>query len=90
MMRPFHQHDCTNCRYLGSTHSRTEQTDWYVCTSSVVGRYGSDGPAYWSMDKSMVLSARYEIANDLEGRQSINATLLTAREMLRRGGAHVG
>lgn len=55
---PRFKHDCTKCRYLGTTFSDGAH-DWYVCGTSVVARYGDDGPEYWSNGTSMVDSDNY-------------------------------
>lgn len=51
---PTHTHDCTKCRFITATHSDSGQTyDWYICGlqyPTIIGRFGSEGPQYWSMD----------------------------------------
>lgn len=50
-MQPKFQHDCNKCEFLGHYYDH----DVYICEreefprSSVVARYGDDGPAYASM-----------------------------------------
>lgn len=69
-IKPTHRHDCTQCQFITATHSDHGQTyDWYVCGvgrgelhMSVIGRYGSDGPQYWSMDVSTLNRASREAA----------------------------
>lgn len=50
---PVHQHDCQRCRYLGHTRIDNHEVDVYHCPDSdggsMVLRYGSEGPEYWSM-----------------------------------------
>ena len=41
------EHDCTACKYLGSTHG-LRHIDWYRCNDTVIGRFSSDGPDYFS------------------------------------------
>jgi hypothetical protein len=47
-----HQHDCARCRFLGRVRINFRDVDWYHCPGimggSVIGRYGSAGPDYWS------------------------------------------
>jgi len=49
-MKAKHTHDCNVCKLVAVT----ELADWYLCTNTaigehtLVGRYGSDGPEYWS------------------------------------------
>lgn len=52
---PTHTHDCDKCRFITATYSDHGETyDWYICgpsnSLSIIGRYGNDGPSYWSMD----------------------------------------
>lgn len=46
-VRPKHQHDCTECRFLGSYYYKGETYDLYYCSQNgnptVVARYGKDG-----------------------------------------------
>ena len=59
MSKPRFTHDCDNCQFVWSV----EEMDWYVCDrtkiphdihggdplfTNIVGRYGSDGPEYYS------------------------------------------
>lgn len=48
-----HKHDCESCKFVKSMTLEKRQVDWYVCKSvlgfTVVGRYGSNGPEYWSL-----------------------------------------
>jgi hypothetical protein len=57
--KPIYTHDCDKCVYLGTyenrRHGYSEQIDCYWCAkpdfprlSSILGRYGSDGPQYSS------------------------------------------
>lgn len=52
--KPTHEHDCNKCEYVTSVFMDGGIWDWYVCRTSVIGRYGSDGPAYWSSDISTI------------------------------------
>ena len=54
-MKPRYTHDCDRCLFLGQLGDR----DWYYCAEqigggSVIGRYSSDGPDYWSMPLNMI------------------------------------
>ena len=42
------KHDCDRCRFLGSTIGGGRMTDLYVCGETLIARYGSDGPEYYS------------------------------------------
>lgn len=49
--KPRFTHDCDSCVFVATIG----ENDWYVCPplkdglgGSVVARYGSDGPQYWS------------------------------------------
>lgn len=58
-------HDCDKCRYLESDYVEGhEMVDWYVCVdhfkASLIGRYGSDGPDYWSMPVSLITHVNAE------------------------------
>lgn len=55
--KPRHTHDCEKCIFLGRSDDSKEgaQIDVYWCVSpsmrsldSVIGRFGSDGPDYFS------------------------------------------
>lgn len=53
---PVHQHDCEVCRFCGTFEFEDLMVDVYVCqppgrgeiSQSLIGRFGSDGPEYWS------------------------------------------
>lgn len=58
-MKPRYTHDCDKCIYLGTVYARRENDckdyiDCYWCAnrypslSSVLGRYGNEGPEYMS------------------------------------------
>jgi len=49
MISPKFNHDCLKCTFVG----RLDQHDAYICTSSVVLRWGDDGPDYNSILKEM-------------------------------------
>ena len=57
MDTPIHQHDCDNCKFLGSVIGGGKMHDMYSCTTergtSVVARYGEEGE-YFSSDISRV------------------------------------
>jgi hypothetical protein len=62
--KPYHQHDCAKCRYLGSMIvDGRGPADWYVCgnerTGSVIARFSDEGRDYWSMMPSMVNDPKY-------------------------------
>jgi len=55
---PVHDHDCERCRYVGADapqqgEPRCNQVDMYICKSSLVRRYGSEGARYGSWDVRM-------------------------------------
>ena len=58
MNTPKWEHDCEECRYLSSCGVEGEWVDWYHCDGSlggsVVGRFGHDGPQYWSSPVGML------------------------------------
>lgn len=43
------EHDCEHCTF----HGHMQGYDVYTCVSSVVLRFGSDGPEYKSMPKDL-------------------------------------
>lgn len=49
MITPKFKHDCDKCRFVG----RLEGKDAYICTSSVILRYGDDGHEYDSVPKEL-------------------------------------
>ncbi len=67
-MKPFHNHDCNSCIYLGSTlekdHNGHEKLDFYFCPrcdeGTLISRYGECGD-YTSWPLDMYLSRREEI-----------------------------
>lgn len=70
-MRPVeerHEHDCDACEYLGTCTLYGKETDWYYCPpapdgagssieekGTMVARYSSEGPDYWSSPIAMIL-----------------------------------
>lgn len=73
---PTHEHDCDACKFvetyelLGQDGMTVHTVDLYYCGSrtsglgsSIIQRFSSDGPDYWSMPASLVpdpdLKARY-------------------------------
>lgn len=60
-MQPTYTHDCPKCKYLGSMLIGHQTADWYECKgldTSVIARFSSDGPDYWSMPTEMVTDDR--------------------------------
>lgn len=62
-------HDCDSCQYL-YTDTR-KKVDWYVCPTSlgsakgsIIGRYGNDGPEYWSSPVDVILNAGSDSPSD--------------------------
>jgi hypothetical protein len=57
MLKPFHEHDCSNCKYLGSDLISNEPFDYYSCETtietSLIARYGING-AYLSLPEQHV------------------------------------
>ena len=49
-------HDCDRCRFVtrGHVDGMSVPVDWYLCGSSVIGRYDDAGHAYWSSPAAMV------------------------------------
>lgn len=45
---PTHIHDCNDCTFHGTQTIQGRAVDFYTCDDTVIGRYGSDGPEYWS------------------------------------------
>lgn len=45
---PAHRHDCDSCAFHGTRNVGDKKVDFYTCGDTVIGRYGSDGPEYWS------------------------------------------
>ena len=72
--KPVHEHDCDACKYLGtytvlpdSIPGEDKYIDCYWCDnpghpnlSSVIGREGSDGPAYSSSHPPEAFAAKQE------------------------------
>lgn len=58
-MKPKWQHDCLNCKYLGSIDQTKGQSDWYKCGSSVIARFGNEGSQYWSSSFDIIFDDRY-------------------------------
>lgn len=54
-------HDCSACRPLGTSTLKGRAYDWYVCGSgpyaSIIARWGSDGPEYWSAPRAVAEDA---------------------------------
>ena len=68
-MQPVYTHDCPKCKYLGSMFIGNRTADWYQCKGfdpSVIARFSSDGPDYWSTSPEMVTDDRYLIARRQE------------------------
>ena len=82
-MRPYHQHDCNNCTYLGSTMTDKGPVDWYVHDDSVLARGSSRGPDYWSSLVSIVMDDKYLTAK-YNDNQVVNGMNIIARHMLSR------
>lgn len=63
-----HEHHCLGCVYLGSIQVEGHgQVDWYRCgngNGTLLGRYGSDGPEYWSMPERIIETAIKEQGPD--------------------------
>ena len=61
---PTHTNDCKRCQYLHSETLEGQTVDWYRCPKrggtnigdSIIGRFGSEGPEYWSMPASVIES----------------------------------
>lgn len=49
MSKPQFQHDCERCTF----HGRFQGHDVYTCQSSVIARYGNDGPEYKSLPEAV-------------------------------------
>lgn len=49
MSKPQFQHDCERCTF----HGRFQGHDVYTCQSSVIARFGSDGPEYKSFPEAV-------------------------------------
>jgi len=48
-MRPHYTHDCEHCTFLGTVRVSEKVFDLYHCgISTVLARYGNDGPDYSS------------------------------------------
>jgi hypothetical protein len=66
MTVPIYEHDCSNCRYIGTDEPRSHNekvsscngVDMYVCGSgplmSVIRRRSSDGPDYSSAPRAVI------------------------------------
>ncbi len=63
-------HDCPQCRFLGSARNSGKVADLYVCTdaqlpgsvaerTTIIARYGSDGPDYSSCSISLFESVNH-------------------------------
>jgi len=55
------EHDCDRCTYRGSRTFEDEHVDFYSCDQhtigrTYIGRHGSGGPAYTSMDQTTILA----------------------------------
>ena len=53
--KPQYTHDCDICEFKGSIHleETQEDVDIYLCTNSMVARYGDMGHEYYSMPISI-------------------------------------
>lgn len=55
-MKAKHEHDCDECELIAVT----DQADWYLCPRTaigdhtMIGRYSSDGPDYWSCSVDII------------------------------------
>jgi hypothetical protein len=54
-------HDCNHCKFLRTMSVEGVDYDWYECPdnaspgfSTIVARYGNDGPEYWSSMRSII------------------------------------
>lgn len=70
-------HDCECCKFLGHRIDH----DWYICgdlggMSTLVARYGNDGPEYWSSLVAIV-------QNDEHYGSNRGLMIKTAQEMLK-------
>lgn len=55
MSAPRFTHDCKRCRFVDSITVDEIPYDWYLCgADSIIGRYGDEGPAYWSAPVAMI------------------------------------
>lgn len=82
------EHDCERCVYVLTTHGDNDY-DWYVCPdggslgSSVVARYGDDGPNYWSMPACMVRQDHCPVASHYgSDRRSVSSMIMLANIVL--------
>lgn len=62
-MEPNHNHDCEKCKLLGMLWIGDDIVDVYRCRSrsslgSLIIRFGSDGPEYWSMPIDVINGIR--------------------------------
>lgn len=81
--KPYHQHDCSKCKYLGSMYM-DRPMDWYVCgNDSILARFSDEGRDYWSMMPSMVTDDKY-LRSSHEGRIIVSGMMVLARHMLTR------
>ena len=58
-MKPKWEHNCDNCKYLGTVDQYRGHSDWYECGESVLARFGNEGSQYWSSPKGVVFDDRY-------------------------------
>jgi hypothetical protein len=72
MMKPIHDHDCSQCQFLGTVVMADGRTaDWYrhpktlKGSVTIVARYSSDGADYSSMPLSMLSPER--VTRSVEG-----------------------
>lgn len=73
-------HDCTKCKFIATKEVDGTLFDWYVCGTTILGRYGNEGSQYWSSLKSIVIDPNH-FYGPPENRDNM---VKTAREMLSR------
>lgn len=84
LRKPTYQHDCDNCRFMAHADGK----DWYVCApvahgrGSVIGRFGNDGPEFWSMSADMVRSNDLRSFDVKSGKASVMIETGIAKSIL--------
>lgn len=61
-----YEHDCSNCQWVGwfSPWSDKPPMNVYLCNKTVIIRYSSDGPDYWSNTAGFLEKGPIELMED--------------------------
>ena len=79
MSKPNFQHDCNECKFLGTINNNLENVDCYYCETSITGstliaRFSGNGPDYSSMPVNMLREL-------IHSQHKVNPILLKAYQL---------